>query len=51
METPAMTYPKVDFLSPESADAARPQGKILPSLAFDKLFEAELPTLVAPDAP
>ena len=32
------------------ADAARPQGHILPSLSFDTLFEQALPQLVAPDA-
>lgn len=32
------------------ADAARPQGKVLPSLTFAHLFEQELPELVAPDA-
>lgn len=32
------------------ANSARPQGYILPSLQFDKLFEAELPKLVAPTA-
>jgi hypothetical protein len=32
------------------ATAARPQGRILPSLTFAELFEAELPELVAPDA-
>jgi len=32
------------------ADAARPQGKILPSLTFANMFEHELPELVAPDA-
>jgi hypothetical protein len=32
------------------AQAARPQGKILPSLTFANLFEQELPELVAPDA-
>lgn len=32
------------------ADAARPQGHILPSLTFGRMFDAELPVLVAPDA-
>lgn len=32
------------------ADTARPQGKVLPSLRFADLFEAELPEIVAPDA-
>ncbi|MFD2082855.1 neutral zinc metallopeptidase [Actinopolymorpha cephalotaxi] len=32
------------------ADAARPQGKILPSLTFADMFEKELPVIVAPDA-
>jgi len=32
------------------ANAARPQGPILPSLTFAALFEAKLPELVAPDA-
>ena len=32
------------------ASAARPQGRILPSLTFAELFEAKLPELVAPDA-
>jgi hypothetical protein len=32
------------------ADAARPQGHILPSQTFDALFEQALPQLVAPDA-
>jgi hypothetical protein len=32
------------------ANAARPQGFILPSLKLADLFEQELPTLVAPDA-
>jgi hypothetical protein len=32
------------------ANAARPQGRILPSLTFAELFEAKLPELVAPDA-
>jgi hypothetical protein len=32
------------------ANAARPQGKILPSLGFASLFEQELPSIVAPDA-
>ncbi|MGW0227953.1 hypothetical protein ACWDWO_06555 [Actinopolymorpha singaporensis] len=32
------------------ADAARPQGKILPSLTFADMFEQELPVIVAPDA-
>ena len=31
------------------ADAARPQGKILPSLTFARLFEEQLPSIVAPD--
>ena len=34
----------------ELANAARPQGKILPSLTFADLFEKELPEIVAPDA-
>ena len=32
------------------AAAARPQGKILPSLTFAGLFDDELPEIVAPDA-
>jgi hypothetical protein len=32
------------------ATAARPQGKVLPSLTFAAMFERELPVLVAPDA-
>ncbi|MEO7234346.1 MAG: hypothetical protein ABIW80_03120 [Lapillicoccus sp.] len=32
------------------ASAARPQGKVLPSLTFAAMFERELPVLVAPDA-
>ena len=32
------------------ADAARPQGKILPSLTFADMFDHELPEIVAPDA-
>ncbi|NYD40625.1 hypothetical protein [Nocardioides panaciterrulae] len=32
------------------ANAARPQGKILPSLTFADMFEKELPAIVAPDA-
>ena len=32
------------------ADAARPQGKILPSLTFASLFDHALPEIVAPDA-
>ncbi|MFC0543200.1 hypothetical protein [Kutzneria chonburiensis] len=32
------------------ADSARPQGHILPSRTFGAMFDAELPTLVAPDA-
>jgi hypothetical protein len=32
------------------ANAARPQGAILPSLNFAKQFDAKLPELVAPDA-
>jgi hypothetical protein len=32
------------------ASAARPQGKVLPSLTFAAMFERELPILVAPDA-
>jgi len=32
------------------ADAARPQGKILPSLTFANQFEKKLPEIVAPDA-
>jgi hypothetical protein len=32
------------------ANSARPQGKILPSLTLARLFEKELPELVAPDA-
>lgn len=31
------------------ADAARPQGHVLPSLTFAHLFEDELPAIVAPD--
>ncbi|WP_432947406.1 neutral zinc metallopeptidase [Kribbella sp. CA-253562] len=32
------------------ADAARPQGTILTSLTFSRLFEQKLPELIAPDA-
>ena len=32
------------------AQAARPQGKVLPSLTFAQMFEDKLPELVAPDA-
>ncbi|GAA3438890.1 hypothetical protein [Kutzneria kofuensis] len=32
------------------ADSARPQGFILPSPTFGRMFDAELPVLVAPDA-
>jgi hypothetical protein len=34
----------------EVADAARPQGTVLPSLTFSRLFEQKLPELIAPDA-
>jgi hypothetical protein len=33
------------------ADAARPQGAILPSLTLAAMFDQKLPELVAPDAP
>jgi hypothetical protein len=32
------------------ADAARPQGHVLPAQTFATLFDAELPTIVQPDA-
>jgi hypothetical protein len=32
------------------ADAARPQGHILPALGFYDLFKAHYPQLIAPDA-
>jgi hypothetical protein len=32
------------------ANAARPQGRILPSMTFADMFEQELPSIIAPDA-
>ncbi|WP_226343850.1 hypothetical protein [Agilicoccus flavus] len=35
----------------ELQEAARPKGKILPAATFRDLFDAQLPTIVAPDRP